>query len=94
MTSKTVSVRLDQDTLEHLGVLATIMNRPKAWLMAHDKPYLPRHHRFDSPAQSRPWNTITLTSCYFPIQRWWPICCAALCGRDGSSNRIFPPWNR
>ena len=35
MTSKTVSVRLDQDTLEHLGVLATLMNRPKAWLMAH-----------------------------------------------------------
>ncbi len=35
MTSKTVSVRLDQDTLERLGVLATVMNRPKAWLMAH-----------------------------------------------------------
>jgi predicted transcriptional regulator len=34
MTSKTVSVRLDPDTLERLGILATVMNRPKAWLMA------------------------------------------------------------
>ena len=35
MPSKTVSVRLKQETLEQLSVLAEAMHRPRAWLMAH-----------------------------------------------------------
>ena len=35
MPSKTVSVRLKQETLEKLSVMAEAMHRPRAWLMAH-----------------------------------------------------------
>jgi predicted transcriptional regulator len=35
MASKTVSVRLDPETLERLGALSKAMDRPRAWLMAH-----------------------------------------------------------
>jgi predicted transcriptional regulator len=33
--NKTVSVRLDSETLERLGGIAKAMDRPRAWLMAH-----------------------------------------------------------
>ena len=35
MRNKTVSVRLDSETLERLGAIANVMDRPRAWLMAH-----------------------------------------------------------
>ena len=38
MRNKTVSVRLDSETLERLGAIAKAMDRPRAWLMAHAIP--------------------------------------------------------
>ncbi len=35
MASKTVSVRLNSETLEKLRAMAEAMHRPRAWLMAH-----------------------------------------------------------
>lgn len=35
MSSKTISVRLNPDTLEKLGHMANAMHRPRAWLMSH-----------------------------------------------------------
>ena len=35
MSLKATSVRLDDETLEHLGQMAKAMDRPRAWLMAH-----------------------------------------------------------
>jgi len=36
--NKTVSVRLDSETLERLGAIAKATDRPRAWLMAHAIP--------------------------------------------------------
>ena len=35
MALKATSVRLDDETLQRLGVMAEAMDRPRAWLMAH-----------------------------------------------------------
>jgi len=34
MTLKATSVRLDENTLERIGQMAKVMDRPRAWLMA------------------------------------------------------------
>ncbi len=46
MPLKATSIRLDDKTLESVGLLANAMDRPKAWLMAHAiKQYVAREDR-------------------------------------------------
>ncbi len=47
MALKATSVRLDDDTLERVGLMADSMDRPRAWLMAHAiKQYVEREEWF------------------------------------------------
>ena len=47
MALKATSVRLDDETLERIGLMAESMDRPRAWLMAHAiKQYVEREQWF------------------------------------------------
>ncbi len=47
MPLKATSVRLDDETLERVGLMAKAMDRPRAWLMAHAiKQYVEREEWF------------------------------------------------
>lgn len=74
MASKTVSVRLDPETLDKLGHMAEAMHRPRAWLMAHAIERYVEHEAWQVEAIQEAVDTLESGKARFAsheeVQRW------------------------